>query len=146
MRYKTRLITCGTITLIIAFATSAAASEQRIPARVTRVIDGDTFKVEASPWPGIVAQANVRIRGVDTPETGRRAKCGEYERQRGRAAREFVRSVIGADVWLINVKFGKFARRVIASVWLADGRDLATLLLATGHALPYRGGRRPSWC
>ncbi len=145
MRLKTRLILCGIITLALALAANAAAFDQRIPARVTRVIDGDTFKVEARPWPGIVAQASVRVRGVDTPEI-RRAKCGEYERRRGRAARDFVRSVIGTDVWLINVSYGKYARRVIAGVWLADGRDLATLLLATGHALPYRGGRRPRWC
>ncbi|MDE0330258.1 MAG: hypothetical protein OXL41_00160 [Nitrospinae bacterium] len=76
----------------------------------------------------------------------RRPKCGEYERSRGRAARDFVRGVIGERVWLVNVAHGKFARRVVASVLLADGRDLAALLLATGHARPYRGGRRPKWC
>ena len=146
MRYRTRIIMCGIITFALALAAHASAFEQRVPARVTRVIDGDTFKVEARVWPGIVAQANVRVRGVDTPETGRRAGCGEFERRRGRAARDFVRGVIGEQVWLVNVSYGKYARRVVASVLLADGRDLATLLLAAGHALPYRGGRRPSWC
>ena len=145
MRYRTRLIVCGIITIALALAANAAAFEQRVPARVKRVIDGDTFKVEAGVWPGIIAQANVRVRGIDTPEI-RRAKCGEYERRRGLAAREFVRRVIGEQVWLVNVTHGKFGRRVVASVLLADGRDLATLLLATGHALPYRGGRRPKWC
>ena len=145
MRYRTRPIFCGIITLALSFAASAAAFEQRVPARVKRVIDGDTVKVEARLWPGIVAQINVRVRGVDTPEI-RRAKCGEYERQRGRAARDFVRGIIGKNVWLINVTHGKFGRRVVASVWLADGRDLATLLIATGHGRPYRGGRRSKWC
>ena len=145
MRYRTRLITCGIITLALALAANAAALEQRVPARVTRVIDGDTFKVEARVWPGITAQTNVRVRGVDTPEI-RRARCGEFERRRGRAARDFVRGVIGEHVWLVNVDHDKFGRRVVAGVLLADGRDLATLLLATGHALPYRGGRRPKWC
>ena len=145
MRLKTRLIMYGIITLALALAANAAAFEQRVPARVTRVIDGDTFKAEARVWPGITAQSNVRVRGIDTPEI-RRAKCGEYERRRGRAARDFVRGVIGERVWLVNVTYGKFGRRVVASVLLADGRDLATLLLATGHALPYRGGRRPKWC
>ena len=145
MRYRTRLIMFGITTLALAFAAQAAALEQRVPARVKRVIDGDTFKVEARVWPGITAQSNVRVRGVDTPEI-RRAKCGEYERRRGLAARDFVRGVIGERVWLVNVGYGKFGRRVVASVLLADGRDLATLLLATGHALPYHGGRRPKWC
>ncbi len=145
MRYQTRFITCGIITLALALAAQAAAFEQRVPARVTRVLDGDTVKVEARVWPGLIAQTNVRVRGVDTPEI-RRPKCGEYERRRGLAARDFVRGVIGEQVWLVNVTHGKFGRRVVASVLLADGRDLATLLLATGHALPYRGGRRPKWC
>ena len=145
MRYRTQPIFCGIITLALSFAASAAAFEQRVPARVKKVIDGDTVKVEARLWPGIVAQINVRVRGVDTPEI-RRAKCGEYERQRGRAARDFVRGIIGKNVWLINVTHGKFGRRVVASVWLADGRDLATLLIATGHGRPYRGGRRSKWC
>ncbi|MCE2453144.1 MAG: thermonuclease family protein [Nitrospinae bacterium] len=145
MRYQTRFITCGIITLALALAAQAAAFEQRVPARVTRVLDGDTVKVEARVWPGLIAQTNVRVRGVDTPEI-RRPKCGEYERRRGLAARDFVRGVIGEQVWLVNVTHGKFGRRVVASVLLADGRDLATLLLATGHALPYRSGRRPKWC
>ena len=145
MRYRTRPIFCGIITLALSFTAQAAAFEQRVPAWVKRVIDGDTVKVEAMLWPGIVAQSNVRVRGVDTPEI-RRAKCGEYERQRGRAARDFVRGIIGKNVWLINVDKGKYAGRVVASVWLADGRDLATLLIATGHGRPYRGGRRSKWC
>ena len=145
MQYKTGPKICGMLILALAFAAHAAAFEQRVPARVKRVIDGDTVKVEARLWPGIVAQSNVRVRGVDTPEI-RRAQCGEYERQRGRAARDFVRGIIGKNVWLINVDKGKYAGRVVASVWLADGRDLATLLIATGHGRPYRGGRRPKWC
>ena len=145
MQYKTGPKICGMLILALAFAAHAAAFEQRVPARVKRVIDGDTVKVEARLWPGIVAQSNVRVRGVDTPEI-RRTQCGEYERQRGRAARDFVRGIIGKNVWLINVDKGKYAGRVVASVWLADGRDLATLLIATGHGRPYRGGRRSKWC
>ena len=145
MPYKIGPIICGMLILALAFAAQAAAFEQRVPARVKNVIDGDTVKVEARLWPGIIAQINVRVRGVDTPEI-RRAQCGEYERQRGRAARDFVRGIIGKNVWLINVTHGKFGRRVVASVWLSDGRDLATLLIATGHGRPYRGGRRSKWC
>ena len=57
MRYRTRLITCGITAITLAFAAQAAALEQRVPARVKRVIDGDTFKVEARVWPGITAQS-----------------------------------------------------------------------------------------
>lgn len=37
-----------------------------------------------------------------------------------------------------------FGRR-IARIEI-DGRDLAAILLAEGHALPYDGGEHPDWC
>jgi len=39
-----------------------------VSAKVIRVVDGDTFTVEAYPWPGLEAKASVRVNGVDTPE------------------------------------------------------------------------------
>ena len=145
MRCGTGTILWGALILAFAFTSSAAPLEQRTPARVKRVIDGDTFNVEVRLWPGIFMRTNVRLRGVDAPEI-RRARCGEAERRKGRAARDFVRGVIGREVWLINVKHGKSGQRVVASVRLADGRNLADLLIDAGHARPYWGGRRPKWC
>ena len=62
------------------------------------------------------------------------------------AAHDFVRRIIDVDVWLVNVTPGKLGRRVVVSFLLADGRNLATLLLATGHARPYWDVRCPKWC
>jgi len=50
-----------------------------VSAKVVKVYDGDTFTVEAFPWPGITATASVRVNGVDTPEI--RGKC-EAEKQK----------------------------------------------------------------
>ncbi|MCY4502217.1 MAG: thermonuclease family protein, partial [Alphaproteobacteria bacterium] len=48
---------------------------------VVRVVDGDTVKVDASAdLPPELASLSIRLRGVDTPEKGGRAKC-ETERQ-----------------------------------------------------------------
>ncbi len=45
---------------------------------VVRVIDGDTVVVDASTdLPPELAELKVRLRGVDTPEKGGRAKCDE---------------------------------------------------------------------
>ena len=44
-----------------------------VSAKVVKVYDGDTFTVEAYPWPGLEAKASVRINGVDTPEKAVRA-------------------------------------------------------------------------
>ena len=57
------------------------------------------------------------------------------------AAHDFVRSIIGVDVWLVNVTPGKLGRRVVASFLLADGRNLAT-----GRARLYWDVRCPKWC
>ncbi len=124
----------------------AATCERGIPARVLKVIDGDTIKVRARIWVRIEVTTNARIRGVDTPEI-RRAKCAQ-ERKRGKAARDYVRLIIGRGrrVCLLQVKDDKYGGRVLATVQLPDGRDLTRLLISTGHGRPYTRGRRRKWC
>jgi len=60
-------------------------------AKVIKVYDGDTFTVGAYPWPGITADACVRVGGVDIPEI--RGKC-EAEKRKAREARDFVKDLI----------------------------------------------------
>lgn len=55
------------------------------------------------------------------------------------------RSQIGETVTLVDVRQGSFAGRVVASVQLANGEDLATLLIEAGHGIAYDGGERPDW-
>ena len=62
------------------------------------------------------------------------------------AARDFVRELVGEEVVLLDVEQGKYAGRVVAGVRLADGRDLATVLIEAGRGRPYDGGKRESWC
>ena len=44
------------------------------------------------------------------------------------------------------VPLRKFAGRIIADVALADGRSLATLVIAEGLGREYDGGVRLGWC
>jgi endonuclease YncB( thermonuclease family) len=44
------------------------------------------------------------------------------------------------------VRYGKYARRVVARVETAGGLDLGAALLAAGLAQAYDGRRRPTWC
>lgn len=113
-------------------------------AKVIKVYDGDTFTVEAYPWPGLEAKASVRVNGVDTPEI--RGKCPE-EKQKAIEAREFVKGLIlGETVSLKNVKHGKYAGRVIADVKMGNGDNLAEKIISQGLGREYHGGARESWC
>lgn len=61
---------------------------------IVKVIDGDTLKVDArADMPPELARLNVRLRGVDTPEKGGRAKC-DAKRRAGRAATAFTAAAI----------------------------------------------------
>ncbi len=132
--------------LLLAPATAGAAPAITGPmaAKVVKVYDGDTFTVEAYPWPGLEAKASVRINGVDTPEI--RGKC-EAEKQKAIEAREFVKGLIlGEVVFLEHVKHGKYAGRVVADVKLDSGESLAQKIISQGLGREYHGERREGWC
>ncbi len=115
-----------------------------VSAKVLKFYDGDTFTVEAYPWPGITAKASVRVNGVDTPEI--RGKC-EAEKQKAIEAREFVKGLIlGEVVQLENVKHGKYAGRVVAEVFMDGGVSLAEKIINQGLGRKYHGGARAGWC
>ena len=92
MPYKIGPIICGMLILALAFAAQAAAFEQRVPARVKKVIDGDTVKVEARLWPGIIAQINVRVRGGDRQVKGAKRALGHTLGGPGAVSSVFVMS------------------------------------------------------
>ena len=123
--------------------TAALLLALTVPATVNSVYDGDTVKVSADIWPGITWTGSVRVLGIDTPEL--RGKCPE-EKAAAVEAREFVKRVAGDHVLLHGIKLGKFAGRVLASIQIETGDDLAELLIEAGHARPYDGGAREGWC
>ena len=70
----------------------AVYPEYRWP--IVKVVDGDTLKVDArADMPPELAMLHVRLRGVDTPEKGGRAKC-DAERRAGRAATAFTAAAV----------------------------------------------------
>jgi micrococcal nuclease len=111
-----------------------------VQATVLRVLDGDTFEARAAIWPDIEVTAAVRIAGIDAPEL--HAACAR-ERELAAAAHALLADALpaGAAVRLTRIAHDKYAGRVVAEAWLADGRATAPLLLATGLAAAY--GRAP---
>ncbi len=128
-------------------AASAAAREilaGPVPARVVEIVDGDTIVVRARIWLGHEVETRVRLAGIDAPEL--KGKCPR-ERSLARAARAFLAARLdGAPVLLRDVRYGKFAGRVLARLETAADGDIGKALLAAGLARPYEGRRRLSWC
>ncbi len=78
-----------------------------------------------------------------------RPNCGAVAKAsaRAREARSWlVSQLAGRSVALRQVRFGKYAGRVVARVELEDGQDLSTMLLRAGLARAYDGRKRADWC
>lgn len=128
--------------LVVALATTGASSiPGPMPVEVLKVKDGDTLKVRVNIWLDQYVTVSVRVLG-DTPEM--RAKCPE-ERKGAEAARAFVRVITTERVTIRNVRYGKYAGRVLADVYV-NGINLAELLIANGLGRAYDGGKRKGWC
>jgi len=114
-----------TLTLIIALGICLPSGEAEplpgpIPAVVLRIVDGDTVRVRAHVWLDQSIEISVRIADIDAPEIGH-PKCRE-ERAVANEAKAELTEMIGSDtVALHNVRFGKYAGRVIADIETAGG-------------------------
>jgi micrococcal nuclease len=93
-------------------------------ASVERVVDGDTVV--------LAGLGKVRIIGVDTPEVYGGAECFGHE------ASEFTKRTLGGA--RVRYTVGREERdrygRLLAYLWLADGRSFNALLVARGYAQP----------
>jgi micrococcal nuclease len=94
-------------------------------ARVQRVVDGDTVR--------LVGLGSVRLIGINTPEVYGHIQCF------GPEASAFAKSVLRRGLG-IHYRVGREPRdrygRLLAYVWLPDGRLFNELLAARGYAEP----------
>jgi len=136
------------ILLLLLFVSMVAPAKEPlpgpIPARLVRVIDGDSVVVDARIWPGQWVRTTVRLAGIDTPEL--RSGCAA-ERLAGDEARKAAIALLSdSRLNLHDVVLGKYAGRVVARIVLDDGRDLGEALLAARHAVSYAARRQHSFC
>ena len=115
-------------------------SDYTYAAVVTRVVDGDTIDCSVDLGFNMMASLRFRLHAYDAPEvTG-------VERVHGGIARDYLSGFLrGENVTLTTHKGDSFGRW-LASVELADGRDLVLHLLGAGYGVAWDGrGLRPSF-
>ncbi len=144
------------------FVTEGAASSSDVipgPVRgqVIHVTDGDTVLVMVEAWPLTFHRVAIRIADVDAPET--RGGCAA-SKALADEAQEFLAALLGLRtgdsgldaigaplITLRNIRPGKFAGRMVAEMYTADGVNVGERLVAEGYAKPWDGeGDRPGWC
>lgn len=136
------LITFASLLLIL-LSITAHAEELTMQAELVRVVDGDTIVVNIAEWPPIIGERiGVRVAGCDTPEL--RDKRSEVK-ELAYKAKEAVQAMLknAKVIELRNISRGKYFR-LVADVY-ADGTNIANILIASGLAQPYDGGKKPTW-
>ena len=133
--------------LFLSPLTSAVEAKQVLPGpfafELVEVIDGDTFRARVDIWLGQSVTVKVRLKGVDTPEMN--GKCAA-EKKLARQAKAFAENWLRKNqAHLVNVHYGTYAGRVLATAQITNGTSLSAALLAQNLAKPYRG-RRAQWC
>ena len=110
--------------LLIGLGTMAAVPFARakdqatIEARVTRVVDGDTFKLQGQT-------SSIRIWGLDAPER---------DMADGPAATAALRQLISGETVRCLIHDIDRYRRFVGQCFLPDGRDIAAEMIATGRS------------
>lgn len=138
----------GSFLFVIPFASLEAPAIDPIPGpvliEIRKIYDGDTItQAVAHVWPGVSISTSVRLDKIDTPEI--RGKC-KKEKDLAIKARDMLKEILGNRALLFNIRWGKYAGRVLGQVKTQDGRSAAAMLIKAKLARPYSGGARKSWC
>lgn len=101
-------------------------------AEVERVVDGDTVRLRIDLGFGVWHVGSFRLLG---------AAARELDAPGGVEARNHLMELlpVGALVTIRSVKTDKYGGRYDAAITLADGRDLARLLVVEHWAAPWTG-------
>lgn len=100
---------------------------------VQHVTDGDTLDLLVDVAFNSYRYLTIRVMGINAPEL---FTSDLEERARGRAARAYLESIapVGAQCLLRTDRDRTTFGRYVGSLLLADGRDVATEMVTSGHA------------
>jgi micrococcal nuclease len=135
----------GICVVSVSFAVTPTSNTMTLP--IVGGVDGDTIKTRIDALPCPLCKVSIRIRGIDTPEKGTRAKC-PMEAALALQASYMTKKLIGStkSMTVINPTWDKYGGRINGDV-LVGGYNVGNELLASGLARPYTGtGPKPNWC
>ena len=115
----------------------------RISKDTIDVYDGDTFKCDIDLGFSIILKKQaVRLSGINCPELRTKDK---REKALGYEAKEKIIEILDEafEVTLQSLGKGKFGR--VISICYADGYNVNDMMVESGLARPYDGGKRSSW-
>jgi endonuclease YncB( thermonuclease family) len=112
-------------------------------AEVLRVVDGDTIEARVHIGLSQDLTTDIRIRGIDAPEL--KGRCRE-ETIMAMAVTDRLTDLAGTAIRISEIGADKYGGRVLARVENAEGGDVGAMMLESGLARPYAGGRRGDWC
>jgi len=110
--------------LVIGIATTLTAipaSAEEFSGKVTRVTDGDTFRMSG-------VEPAIRVWGLDAPERDERG---------GTAATNTMRSLIGGQTLTCLLRDIDRYQRLVGQCFLPDGRDITAAMISSGTATEY---------
>ena len=135
------------IFLILILLASPAHAQEFYVYKPVKITDGDTIKLDVSKESPLIKKLglSVRIKGIDTPEKGSKAKC-DKENALGQQASKYTTELVGnKELLLSQVENDKYGGRIVANVKVG-GVDIAQELLKKGLARVYNGEKKKSWC
>jgi endonuclease YncB( thermonuclease family) len=112
-------------------------------AKIVRVMDANTLKLNVAVWPGQVNQIILKVADIETPQT--KGFC-ETERLMAREARAFTNSFLGRSVLLEDLQLSQKEGVYTATVKNDRGDDLARALMDAGYAVKFDEQKRSNWC
>lgn len=125
----------------------AALAATMLSCGTLTVVDGDTIKCDGVTM-RLIGRGEPFVSGIDTPETGSRAKC-DRERMLGKEAKKRLTELLrapGARVELSRQVDKTSQRRPLVRLHLGDGRLAEDILLQEGHAVVWTPGYKRPWC
>ena len=118
---------------------------------VSEVYDGDTVKLISDGLSKPFNKISLRLKGIDTPEKGGRARC-EKEATQAIDATKYLKNLLKSNDYKIKFdKWGKYGGRIIGDIILINHPygeiKVSDAMIEQGYAVRYDGGKKThDWC